>query len=194
MDVTRRLLSILTELRVAATLYHLFLAEDNSPELFAQMKRIHSMLPYTALKQVIRYANPGLVMTGVLDLFLAQPFGARSLAQRVFSMALNDGIKGYQKTIDSLVKKINDSVLADKIKRFSDADEDTKNVLRSEAVVEEVDLVVTILRSEIFTPELTPAQIGRVFNAYVAWNSAVESVSDDFEFVRISLPSFIVTN
>ena len=185
---------MLTHLRVAATLYHLFLAEDNSPELFAQMKRIHSMLPYTALKQVIRYANPALVMTGVLDLFLAQPFGTRSLAQRAFSMALNDGIKGFQKSIDSLIKKINDPVLVDKIKRFSDADEDTKNVLRSEAVVEEVDLIVAILRSEIFTPELTPEQIGRVFNAYVAWNSAVESVSDDFDFVRTYFPSFIVTN
>ena len=189
-----QLLFVLKHLRIAATLYHLFLAEDNSPELFAQMKRIHSMLPYTALKQVIRYANPALVMTGVLDLFLAQPFGTRSLAQRAFAMALNDGIKGFQKSIDSLIKKINDPVLVDKIKQFSDADEDTKNILRSEAVVEEVDLIVAILRSEIFTPELTPEQIGKVFNAYVAWNSAVESVSDDFDFVRTCFPSFIVTN
>ena len=66
--------------RVAATIYHLFLAEDNSPELLAQAKRIHSMMPYSALKQVIRFANPAMVMNGVLDLFLAQPFGARSLA------------------------------------------------------------------------------------------------------------------
>ena len=194
MRVAIQMLHALMSSRVAATLYHLFLAEDNSPELFAQMKRIHSMLPYTALKQVIRYANPALVMTGVLDLFLAQPFGTRSLAQRAFSMALNDGIKGFQKSIDSLVKKIHDPVLVDKIKRFSDADEDTKNILRSEAVVEEVDLVVAILRSEIFTPELTPEQIGKVFNAYVAWNSAVESVSDDFDFVGTHFPSFIVTN
>lgn len=135
------------------------------------------MMPYSALKQVIRFANPALVMTGVLDLFLAQPFGSRSLAQRVFAMALNDGIRTFQKSIDSLVTKIDDPVLADKLKHFSDADENTKNVIRNEAVVDEIDLIVAILRSELFTPELTPSQIGKVFNAYVAWNNAVENVS-----------------
>lgn len=79
------------------------------------------MLPYTALKQVIRFANPGLVMNGVLDLFLAQPFGSRSLAQRVFGMALNDGIKSFQKSIDALVAKIHDPVLCQKLKAFIDS-------------------------------------------------------------------------
>ena len=163
--------------RVAATIYHLFLAEDNSPELFAQAKRMHSMMPYIALKQVIRFANPALVMNGVLDLFLAQPFGSRSLAQRVFSMALNDGIKAFQKNIDSLILKIDDPILAQKIKHFSDADEEIKNIIRSEAVVDDVDLIVAILRSELLAPELAPEQIGKVFNAYVAWNNAVDNVS-----------------
>ncbi|KAG9731484.1 hypothetical protein KCU60_g12987, partial [Aureobasidium melanogenum] len=80
-------------IEVAAVIYHLFLAEDNSPELFAQAKRIHSLIPYTALKQVIRFANPAAVMAGVLDLFLAQPFGAKSLLQRIFSLALGDSIR-----------------------------------------------------------------------------------------------------
>ena len=168
--------SLLRSGRVAATIYHLFLAEDNSPELLAQAKRIHSMIPYTALKQVIRFANPALVMSGVLDLFLAQPFGSRSLAQRVFAMALNDGIRSFQKSIDSLVAKVADPVLSTKLKNFSDAAEDTKNIIRSEAVVDDVDLIVAILRSELFTPELSPEQIGKVFNAYVAWNNVVENV------------------
>ena len=136
------------------------------------------MIPYSALKQVIRFANPALVMSGVLDLFLAQPFGSRSLAQRVFAMALNDGIKSFQKSIDSLVTKINDPILADKLKRFSDADEDMKNVIRNEAAADQIDLIVAILRSELFSPELTPEQIGKVFNAYVAWNNAVDNVSN----------------
>ncbi len=167
---------MLTQNRVAATIYHVFLAEDNSPELLAQAKRIHSMMPYTALKQIVRFANPAAVMSGVLDLFLAQPFGARSLAQRVFSLALNDGIKTFQKSIDSLVLKINDPVLCEKLKRFCNANEDTKNEIRSEAAVEDIDLIVAILRSEKFEPELTPEQIGKIFNAYVAWNNAVDNV------------------
>lgn len=136
------------------------------------------MMPYSALKQVIRFANPALVMSGVLDLFLAQPFGSRSLAQRVFSMALHDGIKTFQKQIDALAIKINDPILCTKMKNFSDADEDIKNQIRSEAVIDSVDLIVAILRSELFSPELNHDQIGKVFNAYVAWNNAVENVSN----------------
>ena len=162
---------------MAATIYHLFLAEDNSPELFAQAKRIHSMIPYGALKQVIRFANPAMVMSGVLDLFLAQPFGTRSLAQRVFGMALNDGIRSFQKSIDALVAKIDDDVFCDKLQRFCNADEDTKNAVRSEAVADGIDLVVAILKSEHISPELLPEQMEKAFNAYVAWNNAVENVS-----------------
>jgi len=162
---------------VAATIYHLFLAEDNSPELFAQAKRVHSLIPYTIMKNVIRIANPAAVMTGVLDLFLAQPFGSRSLMQRIFSMTLNDGIKGFQRSIDSLMMKINDPILCEKLRKFAEANEETKNVVRNEAAVDDVDLVVVILRSELFAPELKPEQIGKVFNAYVAWNNAVENVS-----------------
>ena len=116
-------------------------------------------------------------MSGVLDLFLAQPFGARSLMQRIFGMAISDGVKSVQKSIDTLsTTKINDPVLCNKIKAFTDADEETKNAIRSEAETDGVDIVVAILRSEYFGPELPPEQIGRVFNAYVAWNNAVENV------------------
>jgi len=92
-------------------------------------------------------------------------------------MTLNDGIKGFQRSIDSLVMKINDPILCEKLRKFAEADEETKDVVRSEAVVDDIDLIVAILRSELFSPELTPEQIGKVFNAYVAWNNAVENVS-----------------
>ncbi|KKA25531.1 PX domain protein [Rasamsonia emersonii CBS 393.64] len=163
-------------IEVAATIYHLFLAEDNSPELFAQAKRIHSLIPYTLLKNVIRIANPAAVMSGVLDLFLAQPFGSRSLLQRIFSMTLNDGIRSFQKPIDALVAKIEDPVLTQKLKNFVDADESVKVMIREEAKAEDVDLLVAILRSDLISPEITSEQVGKIFNGYVAWNNAVENV------------------
>ncbi len=125
-----------------------------------------------------------MVVTGVIDLFMAQPFGARSLLQRIFSMTLNDGIRSFQKSIDSLVVKINDPVLCSKLKHFTDADETTKNELREEAAREGIDLIVVILRSDLFKPELTPPQIERVFNAYVAWINAVENVSSVRRYIR----------
>jgi hypothetical protein len=167
-------------IEVAATIYHLFLAEDNSPELFAQAKRIHSLVPYGVLKNVIRIANPAAVMSGVLDLFLAQPFGARSLLQRIFGMAINDGVNSVQKTIDTLGStKIKDDVLCAKIKAYVESNEEVKQVLRQEAESERVDIVVTILRSDYFKPELSSQQVEKVFNAYVAWNNAVENIDKD---------------
>lgn len=163
-------------IEVAATLYHLFLAEDNSPDLFAQARRIHSMLPYTALKQIIRFANPALVMNGVLDLFLAQPFGSKSLAQRVLGLALHDGVKQFQKSMDSLAPKINDPILCQKLRNFCNSSESIKNAVRQEAQADQIDIIVAILRSEEISPPLEASQIGKVFNAYVAWNNAVENV------------------
>jgi hypothetical protein len=163
-------------IEIAATIYHLFLAEDNSPELFAQLKRIHSLVPYGVLKNVIRIANPAAVMSGVLDLFLAQPFGARSLLQRIFGMTIHDGVNSVQKSIDTLSStKIKDDVLCAKIKAYVQADEEVKRIIRQEAESEDVDVVITILRSDFFKPELSSQQVEKVFNAYVAWNNAVEN-------------------
>ncbi|THX29052.1 hypothetical protein D6D12_04436 [Aureobasidium pullulans] len=166
-------------IEVAAVIYHLFLAEDNSPELFAQAKRIHSLIPYTALKQVIRFANPAAVMAGVLDLFLAQPFGAKSLLQRIFSLALGDSIRTVQKSIDGLTAKINEPVFCEKIKNYNQCDQDLKDAIRLEAAQDDIDLLVAILRSEDIKPELKPEEIGKAFNAYVAWNSAVENIDEE---------------
>ncbi len=165
-------------IEVAATLYHLFLAEDNSPELFAQAKRIHSLVPYTALKQVIRFTNPAAVMASVLDIFMAQPLGAKSLLQRIFGLALGDGIRTIQKSIDALTQKIQEPVLCEKIKNYSESDQQLKNTLRQDAKHEHTDVLVKVLQSEAIEPELSSEQIGQVFNAYVAWDNAVENVDE----------------
>lgn len=168
-------------IEVAAVIYHLFLAEDNSPEVFAQARRIHSLIPYTVIKNVIRIANPAAVMSGILDVFLAQPFGARSLMQRIFSLTLNDGIRSFQKSIEALTVKIGEPVFAEKLQKYTNADEGIKASIRREAEDENMDLVVTILRSDQIEPELTGPQFQRLFNAYVAFNNAVENIDDELK-------------
>ncbi|KAH8820347.1 hypothetical protein F5884DRAFT_816207 [Xylogone sp. PMI_703] len=168
-------------IEVAATIYHLFLAEDNSPELFAQAKKIHSMIPYTILKNAIRIANPAAVMSSILDIFLAQPFGSKSLMQRIFALTLNDGIRSFQKSIDALVAKIGEPVFCEKVHKFTEAEEDVKVAIRAEAEEDSVDIIVAILRSELISPPLNSEQIGKIFNAYVAWNNAVENVDEEMK-------------
>ena len=164
-------------IEVAATIYHLFLAEDNSPELFAQAKRIHSLVPYSVLKNVVRFTNPAAVMSQVLDLFMAQPFGARSLLQRIFGMAIHDGINNLQRSIDVLIfQKIQDPVLCTKIKQYVLSDYTIKDSIKASAASKNQDLLLTILRSEQFEPELSPEQTKKVVAACEAWNRVVENV------------------
>lgn len=134
-------------------------------------------MPYGTLKQVIRFANPAAVMAGVLDLFLAQPFGAKSLLQRIFGYALGDGIKSVQTTIDRLAAKIEEPLFCDKIRNFVDADEDLKSRLRRDAKADDVDLLSAVLSSEHLDPLLDQEDTARAYNAYAAWNTAVENVS-----------------
>ncbi|PFH57550.1 hypothetical protein XA68_14870 [Ophiocordyceps unilateralis] len=168
-------------IEVAAVIYHLFLAEDNSPEMFAQAKRIHSLIPYSVMKNVIRIANPAAVMSGILDIFLAQPFGTRSLMQRIFSLTLNDGIKSFQRSIDSVTAKIGDSTFTEKLQAYTNAEEHVKVTIREEAADEKMDIIVAVLRSDLLKPELTGEQIQRLFNAYVAFNNAVENIDEELK-------------
>ncbi|KOS19550.1 PX domain-containing protein [Escovopsis weberi] len=168
-------------IEIAAVIYHLFLAEDNSADMFAQAKRVHSLIPYSIMKNVIRIANPAAVMSGILEIFLAQPFGTRSLMQRMFSLALHDGIRSFQKSIDALDAKIGDPVFTQKIKLYTHAEEDVKKIIRQEAEDEQIDLIVSILRSDLLEPELTGEQVQRLYNAYVAFNNAVENIDDELK-------------
>ncbi|KKA30658.1 hypothetical protein TD95_002667 [Thielaviopsis punctulata] len=177
-------------IEVAATIYHLFLAEDNSPELFSQAKRIHSLIPYTVLKNVIRIANPAAVMSSVLDIFLAQPFGTRSLMQRIFSLTLHDGIKSFQKSIDTLSAKIDDPALVAKIKAYTEAKDDVKHEIRRDAEGGG-DLIVAILASDKLPGSLTAQQIVRLNNARQAFNHAVDNANDESQKADAQLFSYL---
>ena len=165
-----------TNCRIAAVIYHLFVAEDNSTELFAQMQKVHGLMPYTILKNILRFSNPIAMLRGVLDLFLAQPFGQRSLFQRILSITLNDDIKKVQRDIEALREKIGDDALCEKLKNYVHADPSIQDPIREEATDGRIDLITAILRSEDIEPPLDGKQIIRMHSAFLAWNSAVDAV------------------
>ncbi len=101
--------------------------------------------------------------------------------QRIFSLTLNDGIRSFQRSIDALSLKIGDDVFVGKLKAYTDAEAHIKVAIREESSREDVDMIVAILRSELIEPALTADQIGRLYNAYVAFNSAVENVDEELK-------------
>lgn len=67
---------------LAATIFQIFVAADNASDTLTQLKRIHGMMPYFMLRGILKVSNPMAMIRGVLDLFLARPFGGQSLIQR----------------------------------------------------------------------------------------------------------------
>ncbi|RUS13214.1 hypothetical protein BC937DRAFT_95662 [Endogone sp. FLAS-F59071] len=66
----------------AFVLHTHFLTSDDAAQNFATLKRTNALVPYRTLRTVLRLSNPIAMVRGVLDVFLAQPFGASSLFQR----------------------------------------------------------------------------------------------------------------
>jgi len=123
------------------------------------------------------------MLRGVLDLFFAQPFGQRSLLQRILTIVLSDDIRKLEKDIDILRETIEDDGLCDKLKNYVAADPVIQNPIRQEVLEGHTDLITAILRSEDIKPALDTKQIIRMYSAFVAWNEAIDAVtalSDDF--------------
>ncbi|KAE8234351.1 hypothetical protein CF326_g611 [Tilletia indica] len=139
---------------LASTLFHIFMGSDNSPDIFAQLKRIHGLMPYFVLRGILRVSNPVSMIRGVLDLFLAQPFGQRSLLQRMFSIGLQDDVRELTEICTAVATKVEDAELCEKVRAFVYASPEMQLELRQEASDEHLDLITVILRSPGLCPQL----------------------------------------
>ncbi|EDO14977.1 hypothetical protein Kpol_387p3 [Vanderwaltozyma polyspora DSM 70294] len=91
---------------LSSTIYQLFLGNDNSYEFYTQVKRLHRLMPYTVMSQIMRFTNPMAIMKGMIELFMAQPFGGNSLLQTMFSSVLTDDLKSQDAVIKALETKL----------------------------------------------------------------------------------------
>lgn len=128
----------------------------------------------------MRFSNPIAILRGLLDLFLVQPFGQKSLLQRILSVTLNDDIQKLQKNIDILRESIADDTLCDKLKNYVYADSAIQDPIRQEAEDGKTELITAIMRSEDVQPALDGKRIIRMQSALAAWNAAVDAVSSIF--------------
>ncbi|GES86546.1 PX domain protein [Rhizophagus clarus] len=150
------------EIGYASTLYSLFVGSDNSNETFAQLKRTHGLMPYRTIRSVLKLSNPVALMKGMLDVFLAQPFGQKSLAQRILSMNLTEDIKELGNDIKFLESEINDDEVCQKLRNYIYASSEIQIAVKKEAKGEDIDdLVLAILYTEALTPSLMDSQVAK---------------------------------
>ncbi|CAO3624260.1 unnamed protein product [Cunninghamella echinulata] len=135
-----------------------FLTSDRAVENTANLKRTHMLMPYRAIAQILKVSNPFIMVKGVMDLFLAQPFGGKSLFQRLISVNMNEENKNLQKNIDDLEKTINDPVLCLKIRNATETTLPEGESIGDTPISE----TIKVLQNEEISPQLTVEQIKKV--------------------------------
>lgn len=174
-----------TDVSFAATIFQLYVASDTASDSLASLKRLHGIMPYFMLKGILKISNPMAMIRGILDLFLARPFGGQSLLQKMFSTSLTEDLRYLAEDIAAVQDKIDDPVLCQKVEQYVRSSWEAQEVYRKEAVSENCELLVAILRSPE-APSLSRGQIQRVFRAsraYREWKAeqAEYDDSDDEE-------------
>ncbi|KIY71442.1 hypothetical protein CYLTODRAFT_435231 [Cylindrobasidium torrendii FP15055 ss-10] len=152
---------------VASAVFHQFVAKDDSSQNFATVKRLHGLMPYFMLKTALKISNPIAMIRNILDLFLAQPFGGKSLLQRMFSGSLQEEVRVLEEEIVAVKEKVEDPVMCEKVKRFVYGAKEIQDLYKSDALAEKLPLLTVVLRSGD-EPALTRQQLQRVARAHRA--------------------------
>ncbi|KAL4075841.1 hypothetical protein J3A83DRAFT_4089482 [Scleroderma citrinum] len=153
---------------LASTLFQTYVASDNSSETFASLKRIHGLMPYFLLKAALRISNPVGMIRSVLDIFLAQPFGGRSLLQRMFTSSLSEEVKSLTTYIQHVSEKIDDPMFCEKVRTFVYAPREIQDFYRTSAAAENVHILHVIMHGSE-EPMLDRAQLSRIGRAGHKW-------------------------
>ncbi|RDX55630.1 hypothetical protein OH76DRAFT_1525271 [Lentinus brumalis] len=165
---------------LASTVFHHFVAADNASESFASLKRIHGLMPYFMMKAVLKMSNPMGMIRGILDLFLAQPFGGRSLLQRMFTGQLMEEVRALEEDINAVKEKVDDPVMCEKVRMYVYAPREIQAVYKADASAEDMHVLAIVLRSGE-QPALSRAQLQRVMYAHRAhkeYSKYTESLAD----------------
>uniref|UniRef100_A0A5K1JUL8 Protein kinase Ukc1p n=1 Tax=Ganoderma boninense TaxID=34458 RepID=A0A5K1JUL8_9APHY len=169
---------------LASTVFHHYVAADNASETFANMKRIHGLMPYFMLKAALKVSNPMGMIRGVLDLFLATPFGGRSLLQRMFTGSLMEEVRAINEDIEAVKEKVDDPVMCEKVRLYVYAPREIQAVYKADAGAENLHVLAVVLRSGD-QPPLSRAQFQRVMYAhrahkeYVRYQESLPDSDDD---------------
>lgn len=167
---------------LASMIYQLFLGNDNSYGFYTQVRKLHRLMPYTMMGQIMRFTNPMAMMKGMIDLFLAQPFGNYSLLQTMFSTILTEDLKSQTRVIKKLetviVKQSKSASQVIKcLKRFVDEDHDDKkgdidfnmDTIHKESQTMDMPTCLIVLMKLSETGTINNDAVTEIFESYNAW-------------------------
>ncbi|EEB07406.1 fungal protein [Schizosaccharomyces japonicus yFS275] len=160
---------------LASTIYMTFFGKEKSLDTFSRIKRMHSIIPYTILKGVMRLSNPVAMMKHVLDVFLAQPFNKRSLFQRLIGIGLQDDIRLLEKLVGKYEASIKNVEICNRVSNFVEAPESYADV--DVGMPDTAKLLLQVMTSEQHEPVLSPESLDEILQGYECWKMSIESDS-----------------
>lgn len=172
---------------LSSTIYQMFLGNDSGYEFYNQIKKLHRLMPYMVMGQILRLTNPMGMMKAMIDLFMAQPFGTQSLLQTMFSTVLSDDLKNQEKVIHELEAKIMEkSALSAEVVQCLKAvifDNEDKKFVDMESVQEEskttttpISLIILLRNAE--SGVISHEAAGEVIESYATWKFKQNSPTD----------------
>lgn len=104
----------------AAYIFHtLFVNSPNADSFYNILRGIHLLFPYWGAKQLLKVANAQTMISGILNLLLARPAGAKSLVQRIFVSVIGGQASTINKEyVQPLKKEIGDTELTAKLEDY----------------------------------------------------------------------------
>lgn len=165
---------------LSSILYQMFLGNDNSYEFYRQIRRLHKLLPYTVMCQIMRFTNPVAIMKGMIDLFMAQPFGGQSLLQTMFSTILTEDIKHQKNAVKELERKVlskhSDSKQMLAFLRSCIFQDDSSNPLKFNDIQEESELMqmpvcLLLIMKGSEAGKIKKDVVAELINSYSSWKS-----------------------
>ncbi|KOG96388.1 Lec1p DI49_5543 [Saccharomyces eubayanus] len=168
---------------ISSMIYQMFLGNDNSYELYTQIRRLHKLMPYTVMGQIMKFTNPIAVMRGMIELFMAQPFGGHSLLQTMFSTILTDDLKTQKVAIKELENKISemdpgapnvvkclkDFIFCNDTKDKDDARHFTMDAVNAEAESMNMPVPLIILMKSASANLISDGVVAGLIESYSSW-------------------------
>lgn len=160
------------KLEVAATLYQVFLTQDNSSEWFHKCRKFHRLFPYNLCYGVLKYTNPVRIMSRLVDVLLVNvptlSWGSlqdekkvNNLLSMLFVMLLDEDLEDYLKERTKLLELApldhpEFKIFIDRINAYvRDKDLVISEEIKEETLASGKNLLITILQTDKLAPRLT---------------------------------------
>ncbi|CAK9441441.1 uncharacterized protein LODBEIA_P53090 [Lodderomyces beijingensis] len=161
------------KLEIAATVYQLFLGQDNCNEFYHKVRKFHRLFPYSIIYAILRFTNPMKMITRIVDvLFVNIPrlptwnkelndhskqTGARNLMAIIFVSLLNEDLNAFEKETAELRKQlVGYELYLQRIDEFTKLSINEVQDIKEEASAASEDYFLTILQTSLIEKPPVP--------------------------------------